>query len=127
MHQIFTKRIEIPLWLTSGFAAAFVIAWSLVFWFLFFVQLSWGLLKIPMGLAGAIYPVFFLIPVSIMSVIYQLVISRFFKARVSTRGRIMLWRFAVPCVITSLVLMVFCPMDGQGLYLSYLWQMILSY
>ena len=103
------------------------VVWSVVFWYLFFVLLSWHVLKIPLGLGGAIYPVFFIIPVLIGAVVYQAVVASVFKPQEQPHWHLLLWRFFAPCAITSLLLAVFCPMDVQVSYLSYLWQLILNH
>ena len=113
--------------ITKPAAGVFVtVVWSVVFWYLFFVLLSWHILKIPLGLGGAIYPVFFFVPVLVGSVVYQAVVAFIFRPE-QARRYFLLWRFFAPCVITSLLLAIFCPMDVQSSYLSYLWHLILNH
>ena len=54
-------------------ATAINFAWAILFWLVFFVGLSWHVLRVPMGLGGAVYPALFFIPVLFGATAYQLV------------------------------------------------------
>ncbi len=107
-------------WGWALLATVIVYVWAVIFWYLFFNLLSWEVLQIPMGLGGALYPVFFTIPVLVATGIYEIVIVK--KRRGSNRIQrhyllITLW---IPVAAVSLALILLCPMDTEMSYLEYL-------
>ena len=117
--QLHKTRIAWPLIST---ACCFV--WSIIFWAAFFVGLSWNVLHIPMGQAGAIYPVFFWPFVLIGSLVYEFIIGFFVKpAGISTLRQLTLTLW-LPFIVIAILLIVFCPMDTQQSYLSYLFSLL---
>ena len=97
------------------------LVWALLFWWVFLVQISWNILKIPMGLGGALYFLIFILPVAIGSLIYQLAANEIIK-----RNNIELSRskqygimLGIPFCIISILLIVYCPMDIDASYIEY--------
>jgi len=102
-------------------AAAINVVWAILFWLLFFVLLSWHAFRVPMGLGGALYPVFFVAPVGLGSVLYQFGIALMRRRRVLGPRSVLAWTVWIPCGIIALVLIVCCPMDSEHSYLGYVW------
>jgi len=109
------RIVEIPIalgWVIGSVISAVI--YSLIFFKFWFAWLSWEKLHIPTGEAGAIYPVFFLPPVFIGSLIYQALLqSCFTKVKLNLSMRFLL-SLALPIVIISILLIVFCPIDGPN-------------
>ena len=101
------------------------LTWAIMFWGVFFVFLSWEILKIPMGEGGAVYPGLFWSYVLGGAMAWELCVAAHCRARSCSR----IWAFCIsimiPCILTSLALIMFCPMDVQQSYLSYLLSNIL--
>ena len=108
------KFIEIPIalgWIIGS--VIFSVMYSLLFFRFWFAWLSWEKLQIPMGEAGAIYPVFFLPPVLLGSLIYQTLLqSSFIKVKSKLSFRF-LSSLVFPIIIISVLLILFCPIEGQ--------------
>jgi hypothetical protein len=102
-------------------AIAINVLWSVLFWIVFFVGISWHLLQVPMGLGGAVYPVFFLVPVILGSAAYQLILARLRRDRLARTRHVLLWSLWIPFALIAVGLVVFCPMDGPDSYLGYVW------
>jgi hypothetical protein len=100
-------------------ATVYCMAWSIVFWAVFFMMLSWHVLRIPMGLGGADYPILFWPYVLVGALIYECGVGFFARSHsisASRQAALTLW---VPFVIIAVALIVFCPMDTQSSYLEY--------
>lgn len=100
-------------------STAVVYVWSLVFWYLFFILLSVEVLRIPIGLGGALYPLFFSIPVLAITFCYEVIALTVIKnpSKLLQRQRLVtLW---LPVAVVSIGLVLFCPMDEQTSYLEY--------
>jgi len=93
--------------------------YTLIFWYLFFVQLSHGVLEIPMGLGGAMYPIFFSVPVILGTFIYEAAIKNIISKDINNSKRIT-YAFIVPSFIVSILLIVFCPMDSDSTYIGFI-------
>ena len=106
-------------WRATGFTYLF----SLIAWLLFFNWFAWGRLQIPMGLGGALYPVFFSLPVIAATLLFEFgltaVASRLGQPALGTAP---LWRLGVPCVLAFLGLIAFCPMDTPESFIGALWR-----
>jgi hypothetical protein len=107
------------VWRATGFTYLF----SLCVWFLFFNQFARGRLQISMGLGGALYPLFFSLPVIVGTLLYEFGLtaaaSRLGLPSLATAS---LWRLGVPCLLSFIELVAFCPMDGPGTFVGALWQ-----
>jgi hypothetical protein len=92
---------------------------TLVVWFLFFYVIAWSILKVPMGLGGALFPGFFTIPVLVSLVAYEFLLSYLSQApsRQSLRTS-ELWRIAVPMILLLVALVLTCPMDEPRSFIS---------
>lgn len=115
-----TSLMERP-YLWFGAATALNVAWALLFWLVFFVGISWHLLRVPMGLGGAVYPTLFFVPVLVGATAYQCVILLLRKGRSFNKSEILLWSLWVPCAMIAVCLVAFCPMDTDQSYLGYIW------
>jgi hypothetical protein len=106
-------------WLWALLVTLILYVWAFVFWYLFFNLLSWEVLQIPMGLGGAIYPVFFSLPVVAFTGLYEVIIvkRRLFSPRI--RQHYLLFTVGVPAILVPIALILFCPMDTQMSYLEY--------
>src|SRR6266853_1327424 len=106
-------------WLWALLVTLIVYVWAFVFWYLFFNLLSWEVLQIPMGLGGAIYPVFFSLPVVAFTGLYEVIIvkRRLFSSRI--RQHYLPFTLGVPAILVPIALILFCPMDTQMSYLEY--------
>lgn len=102
-------------------ATAINVGWSLLFWYVFFVEISWNVLEIPMGLGGAVYPAIFLGPVILGSVAYQSLLALLRRRRAFTRRQVLFWSLGVPCVLIAFLLILLCPMDSHDSYLGHVW------
>lgn len=102
-------------------ATALNVLWALLFWAGFFVGIAWHLLEIPMGLGGAVYPAIFLGPVFVGSLVYQLILLMLRRNRVLSDRRMFFWSLVLPCLVISVALVVFCPMDADQSFLGYIW------
>ena len=100
-------------------ATLIVYVWALLFWYLFFVLLSWEVLQIPMGLGGAIYPVFFTLPVVVSTAFYEISIVQRRLVSPRIRQHYLLFTLGVPAAVVAVALILFCPMDTQMSYLGY--------
>lgn len=79
-----------------------------------------------MGLGGAIYFVFFTVPVLVGSLIYEYSLGTMLRKRkVSVEQRLWLSVYG-PFLLIGLLLMIFCPMDGSRLYLKALYEAIIE-
>ena len=97
-----------------------LVGYSLAFWFLFFDLLSWRLLRIPMGLAGSLYPVFFGLPVFGFAIIWQMFVIPRFKHPTA------FMRLGLPMILISIALILFCPMEHGGSYFGYVFGELIS-
>ena len=90
---------------------------GLAFWYVVLVQVSRGLFDAPLGLGGALYPVFFSLPVFAAVFLYELALERALPERASSLG----WRLALPLCVVLLMLVILCPMDSELSYLGWVW------
>lgn len=102
-------------------ATAINTLWAIVFWLVVFVWISWRLFQVPMGLGGALYPVFFLLPVVLASAAWQSGLA-FVRTRrpLGTRG-VLVWSLVVPAALIAVALVCACPMDSEQSYLGWVW------
>ncbi len=100
-----------------GYTVAIYI-YTLIFWLLFFSQLSYGVFEIPMGLGGAMYPVFFSVPVILSALVYEVAIKNILSKNISNTKRLT-YAFIIPSLIASILLIIFCPMDSDSTYIGY--------
>lgn len=109
-------------------ASILCLIWSLVFWFIFFDQISYGILRIPMGLGGALYYIFFAIPVIIGSFVYEIIVHQIFRYRGASlkKHTFHIIYFGIPFLLISILLIVFCPMDVESTYIEYFYHNILK-
>lgn len=92
--------------------------YSLLFWYFFFNRFAWHTLGIGMGLGGALYPVFFTVPVLVGVLIYEFGVQTVLRGRsVSTSMRLFLTLW-LPFSLISFLLVLFCPMDSQYSFLE---------
>ena len=117
--QIHKMRVAWPL-----IATICCFTWSIIFWAVFFVGLSWDVLHIPMGLGGSIYPVFFWPYILVGALIYEFSIGLFVKPDSISTYRQLTLTLWLPFAFIAIVLIVFCPMDTQQSYLSYLFSLL---
>jgi hypothetical protein len=96
----------------------FVTLWSLAFWKFFIVDFSYYTLHIPIGPGGATYFLFFLPFVMMGNSLYQLMISRF-RNDWAMKKELFISIF-VPAVFTSILVLVFCPVETGDSYLRVL-------
>jgi hypothetical protein len=103
-------------------STAIIYGWSLLFWFLFLNLFSWGVLRIPMGLGGAIYPALFTVPVLLGTLAWEVGVAFALEAFPALRSRTRLLTTWLPAALVALALVVACPMDtaGSGEPTSYL-------
>ena len=108
------------------FCAATVInvTWAVLCWLVFFVGISGNIFHVPMGLGGAVYPTFFLLPVFGGSVLYELLVVFFRRDRDLSTRQLLLLSLWIPFALIAVCLVVFCPMDIDQSYLSYLWSQL---
>ena len=112
--------MERPYW-WLGAANLLNVSWAVLFWAVFFVGISEHVLRVPMGLGGAVYPALFIVPVFVGSMVYQLAILLLRRRRDFSKREFVLWSLCVPSLVISACLVVFCPMDTDQSYLGYLW------
>ena len=97
------------------------VLWAVLFWLVFIVGISWHVLRVPMGLGGAVYPALFILPVLVGSALYQVLVALVRRNRVLSTRQVLVWSLWVPFVVIALCLVVWCPMDADQSYLGYLW------
>jgi hypothetical protein len=110
---------EIPNLELHALAVIAVLVWCVAFWLIWFVWLSWDIWRIPMGLGGALYPLFFGIPVLVGTVLGQLAMHLLLRRYPPTPMQAFAWLFALPALIATIALIVFAPMDVEMSYLEY--------
>ena len=93
-------------------ASGACVAWGFVFWYLFLVVVCVDVWQIPLGLGGAVYPVFFAGPLIAGAVAYELVVARLLSTRQVGRGRSLWWTLGLPMLVTSVLLILACPTDS---------------
>jgi|SRR6267378_5410864 len=106
-------------WLWAASTTFIIYLWTLLFWYLFFDLFAWGVLQIPMGQAGAIYPVFFSVPVIACTAIYEIGVAVRRLNSETIRKRYLSFTLWIPIVVVTVALIVFCPMDTQMSFLTY--------
>ena len=105
------------IWL-SGLTAA----WSVLFWYIFLVKIAYGVYGVPLGLGGALYPIFFLPPVVVGTSLYSGALRWRFLDRPPSGVRLSLLSLGIPVVLATIALLVFCPTDSSGeSFLELLW------
>lgn len=95
-------------------SAIIIAAYSVAFWQVVVVWIGWESLKIGTGLGGAVYPMLFMPPLLVSLLVYYAVCYAWFSRKGLTRGRFYAITLGVPLVVTSVLLVAFCPMDGPG-------------
>ena len=106
-------------WLWAASATFIIYLWTLLFWYLFFDLFAWRVLQIPMGQAGAIYPVFFSVPVIACTAIYEIGVAARRVNSETIRKRYLSFTLWIPIIVVTVALIVFCPMDTQMSFLTY--------
>ncbi len=102
-------------------AAGLCLLGALAFWYVVLVQVSRGLFDAPLGLGGALYPVFFSLPVFAGVLLYELALERALPERASRLS----WRVALPLSVVLFLLVFLCPMDSELSYLGWLWTRVI--
>jgi len=105
------------VWAAS--ATFIVYLWTVLFWYLFFRLFAWGVLQIPMGQGGAVYPALFSVPVLACTAVYEIVVAATRLRSETIRARYLLFTLWIPAVVVTLALVVFCPMDTQMSFITY--------
>lgn len=95
--------------------AAGALVWSLLVWAALIVGVGWQLCRVPMGLGGALYPKLFAVPVLVGAFLLAALLVRL---PWSSRRRAAAVSLALPIALATVLLVVFCPMDGEGSFLS---------
>lgn len=93
--------------------------WAIFFWGVFFVGLSWEVMRIPMGLGGAVYPALFSIPLLIVTIVYQLALAFITRNMDIPRPKRLLFTLWIPFAAITVLLITFCPMDTDSNFISY--------
>ena len=120
MAQAATARgIDRRPWVWAASATFIIYIWTLVFWYLFFQLFAWEVLQVPMGQGGAIYPVFFTVPVIACTAVYEMVVAAKRFNSEGIRQRYLSYTLWIPLVVVTVALIVFCPMDTQMSFLTY--------
>jgi len=101
--------------------------WAWVFWYLFFVQFSYGILGIGIGLGGALYPLFYTLPVLVATLAYQLLFRNIVNYSGWRVWKKLLWTVWIPFLALAAALVLFAPIDSQQSYLQVLWTKILTF
>ena len=96
------------------------LAWAIGFWAVFFVYLSRNVFEVPMGLEGAIYPALFWPYVLVGALLWEMLAGAFLRSRCTSQAKKLFVTLWVPFLILSVLLVLFCPMDGPESYLSYI-------
>lgn len=98
-------------------------AWSVLFWYVFLVRIAYGVYGVPLGLGGAVYPVFFVPLVFAATCLYAVATRWLLADRRLSDLRLFLLGFAVPALFSTVGLLVFCPTDGPGgSFLELFWE-----
>jgi hypothetical protein len=82
------------------------------------------MLGIGIGLAGALYPLFFTVPVLLGALAYLLFVERVVGLPRRGKGVRFVWRLAIPFALIAVGLAFFTPIDGHGTYLENLFQRV---
>ena len=72
-----------------------------------------------MGLGGAIYPAFFLAPVAVLSLAYQILAIIIKKSILMSKWQLFVISLAIPFFLISATLVLFCPMDESTTFIGY--------
>ncbi|HSM51305.1 MAG TPA: hypothetical protein VLA75_07895 [Thermoanaerobaculia bacterium] len=109
-----TPLVERPVaW--PGAVAVGALLWSLLVWRGLIVGVGWQLCRVPMGLGGALYPKLFAVPVLVGAFLLAVLLVRLPWPSRKSAAAVSL---AVPIALATLLLVIFCPMDGEGSFLS---------
>ncbi len=92
--------------------------YSLIFWYLFLVLLGHKILGIGIGLGGALFPIFFTVPVLACASIYEFGLQRVLRGRQTSPSMRLLLTLWIPFALISLFLTMFCPMDSKYTFLE---------
>lgn len=95
-------------------ATLFNVGYAIAFWYVVMVMIGWEIFKIGMGLGGAVYPALFIPPLLALLIIYYVGCYAWFSRHAPTRGRFCLFALGIPAVLTSILLVAFCPMDSSA-------------
>ena len=95
--------------------AGLTLVCSILFWAAVVVGIGWNLLRVPIGLGGALYPKLFAVPVLLGTLAYVLVIATLLRPR-SRRAFVWL-SLGVPLIVAPALLVAFCPMDSDESFL----------
>jgi len=104
------------VWSLIAIGACYV--YSLIFWYLFLVLLGHKVLGIGIGLGGALYPIFFTVPVLACASIYEFGLQLVLRGRQTSPSMRFLLTLLIPFALISLSLTVFCPMDSKYSFLE---------
>ncbi len=114
---MFNYRYVLPL-----ISVILVTLWSLLFWWIIIIKLSRNLLNVPIGMGGSIYFVFFTPPIIIGSSLYVVLIYKLFKN--ISLAKLHILYILIPCIIISILLIIFCPIDVDSSYIGYIINLI---
>ena len=103
-------------------AAFFCLLFSYLFWAIWFYLISRKMFGIGMGLGGALYYIFFTVPVLVGSLLYQFLLRLALKRKDVSYRRKLFLHYCVPFAAIAFLLMLFCPMDGSKPYLIALYE-----
>lgn len=101
-------------WLVLGITSTIV--FSLLFHKIWLAWFSWKILSIPIGLAGLLFPIFFIGPISGFSTVYQLIVQVLLHRHQSPLRIRLIFSFLVPIVLVGVYLFVACPVEGGQSY-----------
>jgi len=93
-------------------ASGACVAWGFAFWYLFLVVVCVDVWHIPLGLGGAVYPVLFVGPLIVGALAYELVVARLLSTRHVGRLGSLWWTLGLPMLLTSVLLIIACPLDS---------------
>jgi hypothetical protein len=79
---------------------------------------SWNVLRIPIGMGGLMYPLFFSIFAFFLTIIYEIALPFMLPAAAHSLS----WRIGVPTIALIILMFVTCPMDAEGRYLAVLYR-----
>lgn len=99
---------------------------SILFWYVWLVKVSYDVLDIGLGLGGALYPVFFSLPVVLGCLVYQFILRKNRDMTAWGLKKKFMWTCLVPMIFVAFGMMVFCPTDTPHSYLVSLWTALIG-
>ncbi len=94
--------------------------WPFVFCYIWLYQVSWNLLRIPVGLAIIGVPFYMMPPLVLLAGVYEFALAPLAKWLHRPEMSVSFaWRIGLPCFVISVLMCLFYPLEAKEDYLVY--------